>query len=290
MINELLPELGPAGFGTGGMGSTFADLFTKKILEKGMPELKGQYTSRGLEGSTAESRGYNDLLTQAITQGIFSGQDLVRSNVGALEGGLQEAFNRLLGITQEGRALNQQKFDLQTANANRQTTADVYNVAADVKRRGAETDQFANLSGLGGLLAFAPKGGGGGMDVGGQALGSTLSKTGGATSGGGSRSWGDVGKDPDTWLKVAQIASMLMASCWVAAVLFNGFYKPETVRVRNYILFASNGKFRNFYIKYGKQIAEVIKGNRIMKEILRPIFEEMAERGRLWMEAYNGRQ
>ena len=168
LINELLPELGPAGFGTGGMGSTFADLFTKKILEKGMPELKGQYTSRGLEGSTAESRGYNDLLTQAITQGIFSGQDLVRSNVGALEGGLQEAFNRLLGITQEGRALNQQKFDLQTANANRQTTADVYNVAADVKRRGAETDQFANLSGLGGLLSFAPKGGGGGIVFGGD--------------------------------------------------------------------------------------------------------------------------
>src|SRR3990167_975420 len=187
LINELLPELGPAGFGTGGMGSTFADLFTKKILEKGMPELKGQYTSRGLEGSTAESRGYNDLLTQAITQGIFSGQDLVRSNVGALEGGLQEAFNRLLGITQEGRALNQQKFDLQTANANRQTTADVYNVAADVTRRNADTNALGNLAGLGGLLAFGG-GGGGGTNVGGQALGSTLSKTGGATSGGGGSS------------------------------------------------------------------------------------------------------
>ena len=209
----------------------------------------------------------------------------MRSNVGALEGGLQEAFNRLLGIGQEGRAFNQQKFDLQTTNANREFQANVANLQADVIRRNAQTNALGNIAGLGSLMAFSNQFGGGGR--GDQALGSTLSKTGGATSGGGGgrNQWRDI----DTYLKIAAIGGPLLMACFVATEIFGGWFHPQTVRVRNYILFASNGKFRDFYIKYGKQIAEVIKGNRIMKEILRPIFEEMAEKGKFWMEAYNGK-
>lgn len=296
-----MPEIGRTSDQRSAQIKSFSDLFTKTLLDKAMPELKGQYTSRGLEGSTAEARGYNDLLTQAITQGIFSGQDLFnqdetmkRSNLGALEGGLQEAFNRLLGITQEGRAQNQQKFAVETANADRQFQAQAGNLSADVSRRNADTNAQANLAGLGTLLAFQNGGlfggsGGGTGVINNQAMTGTLSKTGGATSGGGGRGWGEAAKSPDTWLQLAQLAAMFASACFVSAEIFGGWHAPQTVRARNYILFSSNGKFRDFYIRHGKQIAEVIRGNKIMKEILRPIFEEMAEKGKYWMEAYRGK-
>ena len=271
LINELLPEVGRTSDQRATQIQSYSDLFTKTLLDKALPQYKGQYTARGLEGSTAEARGYNDLLTQAITQGIFAGQDLFtqdettkRANLGSLEGGLQEAFNRLLGISQQGQAFNQQKFDLETANANRQFEANQLNFQQEVARRNQSIQSLADLSRLGGQFF----------------------QTGGATSGGGRSSFL---KNPNTYLQLAQLASMFALACHVSAVLFDGWFAPQTVRVRNYILFASNGKFRNFYLKHGKQIAEVIKGNKIMKEILRPIFEEMAEKGRLWMEAYHGK-
>src|SRR3990167_6796368 len=152
LINELLPEVGRTGEERAGQIKSYSDLFTKTLLDKAMPELKGQYTARGLEGSTAESRGYNDLLTQAITQGIFAGQDLYtqdettkRANLGSLEGGLQEAFNRLLGISQQGQAFNQQKFDLETANANRQFEANQLNFQQEVARRNQSIQSLADL-------------------------------------------------------------------------------------------------------------------------------------------------
>lgn len=290
LINELLPELGKTNEQRAGQIQQFTDLFTKKLLDQALPLIKGSFTSRGLEGSTAEGRASVDAINDSIERGIFAGEDLIirdeqskLGRLGGLEAGLQQAFNRLLGISQQGKALNDQFFQVENANADRRQSANVQNASLAQQNNQNKFGALGDIAGLGSLAAFSnisPGGGTKGTSTGQQALQSTLSKTGGKSS-----SAGEAFKDPNTYIQLATLAAM--AACWVAARIYGGWDKPETINVRNYIVNMAGEKLRDFYIRYGQAISENLTPE--IEGKLKPHFERMAEKGRLLMEAYNAR-
>ena len=74
---------------------------------------------------------------------------------------------------------------------------------------------------------------------------------------------------------------MMGAGCWIAEKIF-GKFADKTLFARFYVNCLAPKWFRKLYLKYGQEIAEFIKDNRILKSILRPVFEIFAEKGRKW--------
>ena len=70
-------------------------------------------------------------------------------------------------------------------------------------------------------------------------------------------------------------------SCWIAAEIFGGWFKPKTIASRFYITNIAPNSFKNFYIKHGRQIATYISNKPILKVILRPMFEYFVLRTKL---------
>lgn len=82
-----------------------------------------------------------------------------------------------------------------------------------------------------------------------------------------------------TIMNVASTAAMIYAFCWVARAV----YGPDNIKwyfSRIYILDHGPKWFRNLYGKYGERVAKVVEKNRILKIILRPLFEYFSFRGR----------
>ena len=79
------------------------------------------------------------------------------------------------------------------------------------------------------------------------------------------------------------IGGGLMMACHVASEVFGGWNQPETFFARIYVIFKSPKWFRNFYIKFGKRIATFIHDKPILKNMIRPLFESFAKRGRQWL-------
>ena len=286
MIQELLPELNTTSDARAGQISNYSDLFTNKILEKSLPMFTGDQYARGLAGSTSYNRGYMDIINDAIQRGLFAGEDLYKSDEASklstgqfLESGLQNAFNRLMGITQEGRAGNDQYFNIQNQNANRVQAADQFNGQVNLAQDQAKLGAVGDLAGLGGLLAFSrnqnPT-----LANGSSSAESTLNKTGSAGD-----SFKAAAKNPNTYLQLAQLAAMLGAMCWVAAEVFGDWHHPKAVGARVYMNLLAPVKLRKNYAKFGERIAFEIRKNPGMKKIFRPLFEDFAERGQALMEA-----
>jgi len=247
IINQLLPDLGVTGEQRAGQIKTLSDTFTKRILDKALPTMTGAYTSRGLEGSTAERRGLTETINDAVQRGLFAGEDLKIqdeaskiSRLGSAESGLQNAFNRLLGISQQGNALNDQYFNVMNQNAGRQQQANLANYQTALKDYYANQDSggIGDLFGLAGggfsdLLDVIGLGGGGGGDLFSNIFGTAEKAAGGTldkistTSGEGYRKdtnnnyiqssnskksgggFGDILKDPKTWQTAVQLGSLL---------------------------------------------------------------------------------
>jgi len=71
-----------------------------------------------------------------------------------------------------------------------------------------------------------------------------------------------------------------LAACWVASELFGGWSMPKTVYSRLYVMYKAPAWFRQFYIKHGKAFASFIKNKPVIKNIIRPLFELFAKRGK----------
>ena len=69
--------------------------------------------------------------------------------------------------------------------------------------------------------------------------------------------------------------------CWIAAVIFGGWYAPKTIDARYFMNNVAPKWMKNFYIKVGSDIAAYIADKSILKMILKPIFELFAFIGRL---------
>jgi hypothetical protein len=76
----------------------------------------------------------------------------------------------------------------------------------------------------------------------------------------------------------------LAAGCWVARAVF-GEDDPRWLQAREYILNESPSWFREFYLRYGERIGEVVKGSTALRVALRPAFLCMAWRGRKMLVA-----
>lgn len=69
------------------------------------------------------------------------------------------------------------------------------------------------------------------------------------------------------------------AICWVASELYGGWFKPQTVAARYYVVNEAPSWFRNAYIKYGERIAAFIKDKPVIKSIIKPLFDFFAKKG-----------
>ena len=218
LINELLPEVGKTTDQRAGQINGYRDLFTKKILEQAMPLFDSEVYGKGLQGSSAQGTGMSELLNDAVERGLFAGEDLQARDETSklqrgqfLEGGLQQAFQRLLGISQEGTSLNNLFFNNENANANRAFQASGANANIDATNKQAKLGAFGDLAGLGSLLAFAKLSGGGSSGGDGaslpgvgsngqQALMSALSKISGGDYSNETKVSGSAGsKDSPAW-------------------------------------------------------------------------------------------
>lgn len=72
---------------------------------------------------------------------------------------------------------------------------------------------------------------------------------------------------------ISAAAQMAAAGCWVAAEIFGGWYHPKTVMARYYVNNIAPLWFKEFYLKYGENIALYISNKFMLKLILRPLFE-----------------
>lgn len=61
--------------------------------------------------------------------------------------------------------------------------------------------------------------------------------------------------------------------CWVASEIFGGWLHPKTCQSRLFINEIAPIWFKNFYIKHGKKIAVFIRNKRLIKLLLKPVFE-----------------
>lgn len=292
IINSLLPDLGMTGEQRAGQIANFSDLFTQRLLQQALPRFTGDFYKRGLEGSTAYSKGFGDLLAEAAQRGIFAGEDLMArdeqskiNRLGAAESGLQNAFSRLLNIANTGKSFNDQYFAVETGNANRQAQFDLQNLQNAFSTQQGGLNDLGNLAALGSSMVFQNGGifnGGNPGAVSSNAASSTLSKT------GNSKSWGDVAKDPNTWVQLAQLAAMAGAACWVAAEIFGGMYNMKTVYARAYIKRLAPEWFFKFYMKRGRELARKVRRSKTLQRKLRPIFEGFAEKGKMYLEDVYG--
>ncbi len=80
-----------------------------------------------------------------------------------------------------------------------------------------------------------------------------------------------------------QIAGAIIA-CWVASEVFDEpMDGPRVSKARGFILNEAPAWFRKSYIKYGERMAEMIRGDKNAKAILRPLFDVFVKRGAVWV-------
>lgn len=70
------------------------------------------------------------------------------------------------------------------------------------------------------------------------------------------------------------------AGCWVASEIFGGWFEPKTVAARFYVNNLGPKFFLSFYLKHGEAFARRLKGRKLIKLLIRPIFEYFAWRGK----------
>ena len=70
------------------------------------------------------------------------------------------------------------------------------------------------------------------------------------------------------------------AGCWVAATVFGGWDKEETIFARFYIRFMSPSWFRNLYMKFGERFAKAISNKDLVKLMIKPLFIIFAKIGK----------
>lgn len=79
------------------------------------------------------------------------------------------------------------------------------------------------------------------------------------------------------------IIGAVIGACWVAAE-FYGWHTPEWFNARRWLLERWRGPiawaFRRIYLRHGERIARIVHRNRIVREVLRPIFAWAERRGR----------
>lgn len=68
--------------------------------------------------------------------------------------------------------------------------------------------------------------------------------------------------------------------CWVAAEVFGGWDKIETMYSRFYIIFGAPKWFRSLYIKHGKWFAKFISNKPFIKSVVKKIFDHIQLKGR----------
>lgn len=77
------------------------------------------------------------------------------------------------------------------------------------------------------------------------------------------------------------ILDIIASLCWVAAELYGGWYAPETVSIRTWLLNTwYMTPFVWLYRKFGKQWAEVIKTHRFARKITKKLFDAFLEASR----------
>lgn len=85
----------------------------------------------------------------------------------------------------------------------------------------------------------------------------------------------------DLFKSVGSVASNLpFMKCWVAAEVFSGWYKPKTIHVRYWMTFHAPTQIRQFYVRHGERIAEVLRRKPLLKLLVRPLFEVLAFLGK----------
>lgn len=77
-----------------------------------------------------------------------------------------------------------------------------------------------------------------------------------------------------------QIGGAIIGMCWVASEVFGEpMDGPRVNRARHFIMNEAPEWFRESYKRYGKRIAEMIKGDEKAKDILRPLFNAIIMKG-----------
>ncbi len=64
--------------------------------------------------------------------------------------------------------------------------------------------------------------------------------------------------------------------CWIASVIFGGWYAPETIDTRYYFKFLAPKFLSKIYLKHGQRLAKYIENKPLLKITLRPLFELFA--------------
>ena len=87
-----------------------------------------------------------------------------------------------------------------------------------------------------------------------------------------------------TMMLMSKLLPIIMAGCWVAAEVFNGWDDERTHQARYFINNIAPRWFKEFYLKHGEKIAQFIHDKPIFKMALRPLFEMFAFIGKesLW--------
>jgi len=157
LINELLPELGMTRNQQNSRIQNYTDLLNQQLLKYAQPAMYGQFASRGMADSTLANNALNDLYIKAANQSIFAGEDLYNNELNRmlqsgqfLQGGLNDIYTQLMGLAGEGRAQNQQMFDVQNANANRLLQGNTANAQLAADRN---SQMWSGLGMLGAVAA-----------------------------------------------------------------------------------------------------------------------------------------
>ena len=90
-------------------------------------------------------------------------------------------------------------------------------------------------------------------------------------------------KGPSSTDQLLQLAAIFGASyfgCWVAAEVFDGWDDPRTHAARRYIHTAAPKALRDAYMRHGQALAEKVRRNPALRDLLRPRFEAFALAGR----------
>lgn len=75
-------------------------------------------------------------------------------------------------------------------------------------------------------------------------------------------------------------AGSIAMFCWVASVIFGGWYHPKTVEARYFIGHLAPVWFRRWYVNNGQHIAEYLIDKPLLRMLIRPVFEGFALIGR----------
>lgn len=178
LINELLPELDATRGGQNQRIQNMTDLLNQQLLQYAEPQMYGSFAARGMGDSTLANNSLNDLRIKAANQAIFGGQDLYNQELqnmlatgGFLQGGLNDIYQQMMGIGNQGQANNQQYFGVQNANADRLLQGNMANAKLANDRNAGMMNDLGNLGAMAAMFVpgmqgpaaayLAARGGGG---------------------------------------------------------------------------------------------------------------------------------